>query len=334
MRRFLFLCVLGLFACSLPQVAISTPELAATPTSTLAATPTPQPTQPVGSEKNPLILALAPSPHPADDVVSAGRELSARLESLIGSHVVAVAPTSEAGLIQALHDGNTNIAILSPIAYEAAYVNGDARAALASTRNGEIFYGAQFVARERDGYESYYDPILDKNTADASVALLQFRDKKPCWSDPASPSGYVVPLGVLNQANIPTLPGAFVEGQPTVVRAIYSSGICDFGATYVDARDHPSLEADYPDVMERVEVIWRISKVIPYDVIVFSSHVTPELERSLLRAFVEIMATADGKAMIQKIYGIDELQIVQDAVYKDFHNFVSASGLELDGLLK
>jgi phosphonate transport system substrate-binding protein len=334
MKRFLFLCFLGLFACSFPQVAISAPTPITTSAQTSTPTQTVQPTQPVGSAENPLILALAPSPHPTDEVVTAGKELAAKLESLTGYHVVAVALSSESDLLKALGAGNTHIAALTPLAYHLAYTQAKARAALASTRKGELFYGAQFVTRARDEYKSYYDPIRGENTAEAVVALSQFKDKKPCWSDLASPSGYVVPLGVLNQAKVPTRPGAFVEGQPTVVRAVYAGGICDFGATYIDARDHPSLEAEYPDVKEQVDVIWHIPPIIPYDVIVFSSSVNPEAERSLLRAFVDAMGMPDGKAMIQKIYGIDELQIVQDAVYKDFRDYVKASGLQPDELVK
>jgi len=56
----------------------------------------------------------------------------------------------------------------------------------------------------------------------------------------------------------------------------------------------------------------------------------PDVERSLLRAFVDIMTTPDGKALVQKIYGMDELQIVQDAVYDDFRSYVKGSGVHLD----
>jgi ABC-type phosphate/phosphonate transport system substrate-binding protein len=333
MRRFLPLFFLGLFACTLPAVGISTPAPISTPLIISMMPTAPPPMLPPGSVENPLLLALSPSAHPADDIVTAAAELATKLEVLTNYHFVAVAPPSEAGLVKLLSAGNVNIAALSPLAYILAYDNG-ARAALASTRNGEAFYGAQFIARASDNYDLFFDPIRAENTADAPEALSQFSDKKPCWSDPESSSGYVIPLGVLNQAEVQTRPGAFVEGQTTVVRAVYSGGICDFGATYIDARENPALEADYPDVKDRVEVIWRIPAIIPYDLIVFSANVTPDVERSLLRAFVDIMNTADGKALVQKIYGMDELQIVQDAAYEDFRSYVKDSGLNLGELVK
>ncbi len=333
MKRFLLFSFLALFACSLPTVAISTPTPTLPPPAVPTSTVTPQPTAMPGSSQNPLILAMVPSAHPAEDVIAATTELATTLEALTNYHFVTVAPTSEADLVRLMNTGNVNIAALSPLAYLQANDNG-ARAALASIRNGSAFYGAQFITRASDKYKPYFDPIRGENTADAPVALAQFKDKKPCWSDASSPSGYVIPLGMLNQADVRTNPGAFVEGHPTVVRAVYSGGICDFGATYIDARENPALEANYPDVKEKVDVIWRISPIIPYDLIVFSSNVNPDVERSLLRAFVDLMNTADGKALVQKIYGMDELQIVQDAVYKDFRSYVKYSGVQLGEVVK
>ena len=54
----------------------------------------------------------------------------------------------------------------------------------------------------RAKYLSYFDPVEEANTAEAAVALAQFANKKPCWTDQLSPSGYVVPLGMLKQAGV------------------------------------------------------------------------------------------------------------------------------------
>ena len=85
-------------------------------------------------------------------------------------------------------------------------------------------------------FTSYYDAERDENTAEAAEALKQFQDKKPCWSDATSPSAYVVPLGLLTQSQVKTRSAAFLEGQLNVVRAVYADDICNFGATFIDAR--------------------------------------------------------------------------------------------------
>lgn len=334
MKKLLAACLLLVTACTLPGGAAPSPT--GTPVSiptALSAVPL-QPTKQPGTESNPLILALAPATQASTEIIQNGQALAGRLQSLTGLHIVLVAPSSESELLRALSSGNAQIAVLSPFSYLLAREAGQATPLLARVREGEALYGAQFIARSDMGFKAYFDPARGENTAEAVQALLQFKDRKPCWSDPASPSGYVVPLGILKQSGFATREPAFVGGQPTVVRAVYGKGICDFGATYIDARRLPALEDDYPDVLEKVQVIWQIPPVIPYDVVVTAASLNPEIRRSLLRAFIDIMNTVDGKLLIQTVYGIDALQPADDSLYKGFDDFVRASGLDLNELIK
>jgi phosphonate transport system substrate-binding protein len=301
-------------------------------------TPTLVPTLPAtsepGTKKNPLILALAPSAHPDNAAITAGNVIAAFIEKRTGYSIVTSSPASESALVDSLSKGNAHIASLSPFGYVLARENDSVTAALASVHAGEIFYGAQFIANRESGFKSYFDAARNENTAEAAEALKQFQDKKPCWSDSASPSAYVVPLGLLNQAKVQTRSGAFIEGQPSVVRAVYAANICDFGATFIDARQSSVLEASYPDVMDKVIVIWRVPKKIPYENISLSNKLPFEMRRVIQRAFVDLMLTPEGKAAMQTVYGLDELQIVEDSAYDDFALYVKASGLNLLDLLK
>jgi phosphonate transport system substrate-binding protein len=336
MKNLLLASLLLLTACTLPTFGGPTP--APTSTATLEPSPVPavplQPTTEPGTEGNPVILALAPAAQPAQELLNAGENLAGRLQALTGYEIVTAAPASEAELVQALSIGNAHVALLSPYGYLLASRTGNVSALLSRLRDGQALYGAQFIARLDAGFDPYYDPARDENTEQAAPALEQFRDRKPCWSDPVSPSGYVVPFGVLKQAGITVAEPAFLEGQGTVVRAVYSRGICDFGATYIDARYLPALEEDYPDVVEKVAVIWQIPAIIPYETIVTSSFVNPEIRRSLLRAFIDIMNTPDGKLLIQQVYGIDSFQPADEAMYDQFRTTVDESGLDLNTLIK
>jgi phosphonate transport system substrate-binding protein len=334
MKKFLSVLLLLLSACNLraDQTASATPGLADTPLPDASAIA--QPTAQIGTEANPVILALAPSPHPAPEMIESGEFLAGRLEELTGYQVVTVAPASEADTIRAFRPGNAHIAVLSPFGYLLALNNGDASTSLASLRAGQMLYGAQFIARQDAGFESYFDPLRSENLADAEQALAQFRDRKPCWTDTISPSGYVVPLGYLNAAGVHVRSPAFLEGQAPVVRAVYGKGICDFGATYIDARELPALEADYPDVMEKIEVIWRIPPIIPYEQVVMSTHLTPDMRRALLRAFVDIMTTPEGVDAVQTIYSLESLQPAEDVQYEAFAQYVESAGVDLNTLLR
>jgi phosphonate transport system substrate-binding protein len=335
MNKFLIILTLAIIGCSSPVQLISdAPTQTQTPIPVSASTPTPLATPEPGTEKNPLILALGISPQPSPEMVAAGDVIAAFIESHTGYRLVTVVPSSETSLVEALDKGNAHIASLSPFAYLLARENDSVTAILASIHDGQIFYGAQFIANRESNFISYYDASRGENTAEAAAALNQFQNKKPCWSDTASPSGYVVPLGVLNQAQVPVSKGAFLEGQLNVVRAVYADDICDFGATYIDARQSPALEANYPDVMEKDVVIWHVPNVIPYENISLSNSLPIEMRRVLQRAFIDLMLTPEGKSAMQTVYGIDELQIVEDEMYADFTLYVELSGLELVDLIQ
>ncbi len=335
-KQFLILS-LAILGCSFPSQLISGTS---TPIPTAAATPLPAPTQTplvppeLGTEQNPLILALSPSPRPSADAIAAGEVIAAFIELRTGYRLVTVAPSSETVLVEALDKGNAHIASLSPFGYLLARENNSVTAILSSLRDGQAFYGAQFIANRESEFTSYYDAERAENTAEAIVALKQFQDKKPCWSDVTSPSAYVIPLGLLTQSQVQVRDAAFLEGQLNVVRAVYADDICNFGATFIDARELPSLEADYPDVMDRVIVIWRAPKVIPYENISLSNSLPIEMRRVLQRAFIDLILTSEGKAAMQTVYGMDEIQIAEDAMYDTFAAYAKASELDLAELIK
>lgn len=337
MKKILITLALAVFGCSFPvQVTLGTPTPipTLTPAGTLAPTQTPLAPPEPGTEQNPLILALAASARPSDETIAAGEVIAAFIESRTGYRVVTVSPSSEQGLVEAFAKGNAHIGSLSPYAYLLARENDSVTALLASTRDGSTFYGAQIIANREKNFTSYYDQARGENTTEAASALKQFDGKKACWSDEVSPSGYVVPFGLLNQAGVQIRSGAFLAGQPSVVRAVYADDICDFGATFIDARDLPALEADYGDVMDKVIVIWRIPNIIPYENISMANSLPVEMRRVIQRAFIDLMFTPEGKAAMQTVYGMDDLQVVEDAAYAEFASYVKAARLDLLSLIK
>ena len=324
--------------CSLPEISLAQATATTTPTNispetTPTATSSAFPTAELGLAENPLILALPPSVN-SPEQINAAKVIASLLTERTGYTVVTIAPNSYTELVDALSKGNAHIVLLNPYAYELAYQKDLVRASYAVIKEEEGTYGAQFLATRRGGFNSYFNQASGENTEDAPIALAQFAGKKPCWSDEMSPSGYVIPLGYLNKNQIITKPAAFVEGHPTVVRSLYASGICDFGATYIDARKFPSLEDQFPDLIEQVIVVWQIPAIIPYDVLAFSTDM-PQAMRDLLASFVPaIMQTESGKAAFKTAYDIDALQPVNDGYYEEFRTYLHASGIDLTTLVK
>ena len=335
MKKFLLIFSIIIFGCSFPiGLTFGTPTPIPTPPETPSPTQTPLIPPEYGSEQNPLILALAPSPRPSEETIKIGEIIAAFIQAQTGYHIVTVIPTSEQMLVESFNKGNAHIGSLSPYGYVLARETNSVTAIFAKVREGKTFYGAQIIANRDHDFTSYFDEARGENIIDPATAFKQFNDKKACWSDEVSPSGYVVPLGLLNQAQVKIRGEAFLDGQPSVVRAVYVDDICDFGATFVDARTSPTLEADYSDVMDKVVVIWRIPEIIPYENISISTALPIEMRRVIQRAFVDLMLTPDGKTALQTMYGIDQMQIVEDAEYAEFITYVNASGLDLLDLIK
>ena len=316
---------------------LSPPQPTGTPvpsTPTVEATlPSASPSGELGLLENPLILALPPSAADSPERINAARELAAQFTERTGYVVVVTAPQTYAELVDAFEGGNAHIAMLDPLSYAFTYQKDLVRARYAVLREDKYKYGAQFLAPRRGGFISYFDAENGLNTADASVALVQFRDRKPCWSEETSPSGYVVPLGVLNQAQVQTRAAAFVGGQTTVVRSLYVGGICDFGATYIDARKFPSLEDEMPDLIEQVLVVWQTPEIIPYEVLVFSSKMPPPMRELFASLIPAILQTEAGSAAFETAFEVTEVQSVNDGDFNEFHALVGESRLDLSAIL-
>lgn len=321
--------------CNLPNnIALTKPvtETPNPPTPTVEAAPL-LPTVELGLVENPLILALPPSAD-SPEQISAAQLIASQFTERTGYAVVTIIPDSYADLTNAIEMGNAHIVLLDPYAYALVYKKDLVRAVYAVLEDGDDKYGAQFIATRKGGFTSYFDPVAGENTATSTVALAQFTDKKPCWSDETSPSGYVIPLGFLNQDQVAIRSAAFVEGHPTVVRSLYASGICDFGATYIDARKFPSLEDEFPDLFEQVIVIWQIPEIIPHDIFAFSTQMPQPMRDLFTNTIPAIMQTDAGGAAFRDAYGIVEMQPVNDAFYNDFRKYVDKSDVDLSSLVK
>ncbi|HBD10240.1 MAG TPA: hypothetical protein DCZ69_18475, partial [Syntrophobacteraceae bacterium] len=223
-RHILLLLIFFLAACSPPPASLTIPASspASSPVPTSASIATPQPDTPLGTQKNPIVLSLLPSA--GREISESALDLTAQLSHLTGLVIVPFAPASYTDVLDALAEGRVHIAWLPPFPYLLAHKQGYADAALATLVLGQDLSAAQFLVNRqmvKDRiFTIYFDRVTGSNLADAASALQQFQDKKPCWTDPASPTGYVVPLGILNENGIQTKTGAFVQGHATVIRSL------------------------------------------------------------------------------------------------------------------
>ena len=119
-----------------------------------------------------------------------------------------------------------------------------------------------------------------------------------------------------------------------MVRSLYATGICDFGATYIDARKFPSLEDEYPDLVEQVIVIWRIPDIIPYEVLAFSTNMPQEMRDQVATIIPAILQTEVGKTAFKAAFDIEEIEPANDGYYEEFRIYLDESRVDLTTLVE
>ncbi len=331
--------VMLLTACGTAATPVPTAVPTAVPPTAVPPTaipPTPEPTvNPLGTDADPIVLALAPSAN-TTTLMAGGDAIAAKLKELTGYTFKVTVPTSYAALVEAMGSGNAQVGFLPTVPYIVAYYKGYASIGLITLRNGADHYAFEVLvnqARVDDGtFKLYYDTATSANTADAATALAQFAGKRPCYTDPLSSSGYLVPAGFFKSNSISTLAGAWVQGHPQVVKAVYLSPkgeICDFGTVYVDART--AVTKDMPDVNDKVPVVWVSDAIIPNDTISLATSVPADMKAKIVTAFETIASTADGLQLLKDGgYSIGGLKPVDDSFFDQYRVFLESIGFDIN----
>jgi phosphonate transport system substrate-binding protein len=339
----LILTLLGIFVLSLVSSCGSnqTPSAKPSPTLTLTATfpPTLTPTPlPLGSSANPFVIGLV-SETSDPQIAAAAATLASKISELANISVTGKMYPSYAQLMQAMGNGEVHITWLPPLTYLYASQEGLAEVILLINHFGVYQYGTQFMANVSSNFTPYFDPISGQSSTDAATALEQFRDKRPCWVEPQSPSGYILPAGLLALNNIPSQPAVLAQTHTAVVRALYIKGICDYGATFSisgDPRTASAVIDDLPDVMNRILIIWRTEAVIPNINLSLLAGLSEADRQTLTNAFLDLAKTPDGKAVLSLSagnYQVDEVKVVDDSLYDPLRDVATALDLNLKDML-
>ncbi|HEX7433449.1 MAG TPA: PhnD/SsuA/transferrin family substrate-binding protein [Anaerolineaceae bacterium] len=333
-----FLAVILLVSCTITQTPVpsATPQITVTLTPTLFPTVTPTPL-PIGTEQNPLILGIV-SETDDPNTLTAADQIAKSVQQVTGFVIKTHTYPSYLLLLSDMAFAKVHIAFLPPLTYLYAKQMGYAQVAMLTNHFGVFQYGSRFFTNATSKFKSYYDPTTDRATAEATTALTQFQDKMPCWVDPASPSGYIVPLGLLKSKNIKTSSGAFLASPVGVIRALYVTGICDFGVTFTttgDPRTSPFVTQDLTDVLNRIIVIWQTDPIIPNTNLSFHPSIKPDMVDDLVFGFKDLLKDDKGKSELTAAihYEILDFKQVDETVYDPFRNLVNEAGVDLLSLV-
>ena len=296
--------------------------------------PTPMP---IGSSENPFTLGVV-SETLDDQVIARSQELTELLSSATGYSFQSLVLDNYSDLLDQMEAGQIHAAWLPPITYLWAHQRGFAQVGLLSNHFGAYYYGSQFLVNINSGYSLYYDPIADLNTAVASTALSQFTDKRPCFVEPTSASGFILPKSILLENEIETQDPAWIQTHTGVVRALYIRDICDFGVTFAisgDPRTATSVQQDLPDTMNRIVVAWKSDAVIPSLNISFLPELSSDLVYDIMDSLISMAATPDGKLLLTDAtsYDIQGLMKIEDSDYDPLRLTLEITQLDLSTLV-
>lgn len=312
--QFVFVSFL-LFACA-EQSSTPTPTLFPTLTPASSSTPT---MEPIGSTKNPVIIGLVgdvSDPYLAE----AGQFLADNLTLPPHNNVTYRIVPNYHILVNEMREKNVHIYFLNSMTYLHAHSRNFADAKLLFNHFGLYSYGTQFFVHSQSSLFTYFDETTQANISDMQTALPQLQGKRPCFTSPDSLSGYLAAMGLLNQAGVQTQKPVFTYSASATVRAIYITGICDFGATYAIAGDPRTAEAvitDLSDVRNRVQILWRSDPIIPNLNLSVHPDLSPDFVQSLLTSFIVLGQTEEGKQWLSSAarYEIDDMMIIDDTYY-------------------
>lgn len=277
-----------------------------------------QPAAPeLGTDENPIIWAVVPSGE-TERVVAGFEEVASMIEERTGLVIDPLVATEYAGVIEALcaDPARAQMGSLATFAYILAAERGCAEVALVSTRFGIPTYNGQIYVRADSGIESIAD----------------LAGKTFCRPDPLSTSGWIIPSITLRANGIDpdTDLAQIVDAgsHDAAVAGVYN-GDCDAGSSYVDARTR--IEADYPDVMEVIEIL-ELSVDIPNDGVQFVTGFDPEMRQQIVDALLEIAQDPAGQEALNTAYQWEGLEQHDDSFYDAFRQVLDAAGVNVEEL--
>jgi phosphonate transport system substrate-binding protein len=299
------------------------------------ATPVPteaiQPTAQIGLEESPIIIGYSIIGNPADYEIRAEKMISA-LEERTSYQISFVAYNNPQTAFDDLRLGNVHFFFIQPLTYLAATERDLVVPLLVSNHFGSYNYGTQFFANKDSFFNTYFDTKTNKSTTTADFALQQFEGKRPCWTEPSSLSGAIIPFGILAQNGISFLPAAYLQNPSSVIRALYIKGICDFGATYAysgDPRTSSQVINDLPNVLNQIDIIWQSEAIIPSLGFAASSTVPIQIQNDIRSAFLTLISSDDGKSIVTDAleYDVQGFISIEDDYYDQLRKLVEAANI-------
>lgn len=277
---------------------------------------------PLGTEKNPIKLFFVPSVE-AKVLEDSSQEFKRYLEANTPYKYSVAIPTSYIAVVEAFGTKRADIASLNTFGYILAHEKYGVEAKITVMRHGASTYQAQIVART----ESPINKLTD------------LQGKKFAFVDPASTSGYLLPMKLFRDNAIKLAETVWASKHDNVISMVYQKQV-DAGATFYSPPEKGDIQdarrlvrQQYPDVEERIKII-TLTDSIPNDPIVFRRDLPENLKKDITQAILNFIKTKDGAKAFYDLYGVTELKEAKDSDYDSVRKMLTALGKDAQELVE
>lgn len=275
----------------------------------------------LGTAGNPIKLHFVPSVD-AKVIEDVSKQFKDYLEKNTPYKFAISIPQSFVAVVEAFGTKRADIAAINTFGYVLAHDKYGAEARITFIRHGSSEYQSQFIAK-----------------ADGPIKTLEdLKGKKIAFVDPASTSGYLLPLKTLKDRKIDPKETVFAMKHDSVVSMIYQ-GQVDAGATFYSPPADGKMEdarrlvlTQYPDVEKKIKIV-ELSSKIPNDPIIFRKDMPEEMKTKIVEALFAFIETPEGKDAFSKIYGVTALKKATDADYNGVREMLAALGKSASDLM-
>jgi phosphonate transport system substrate-binding protein len=276
----------------------------------------------LGTEKNPVKLFFVPSVD-VKVIEDSSKTMKEYLEKSTGYKFEISIPQSYVAVVEAFGTSRADVAALNSFGYILANEKYGAQAKLTVLRHGSSTYQSQFITKMGKGIKKIED----------------LKGKKIAFVDPASTSGYLLPMKMLKDKTVEPSETVFAMKHDNVVSMVYNDQV-DAGATFYSPSDAEGIQdarrlvrTQYPDVEAKVEII-QLSDPIPNDPIVFRKDMPEEMKTKIATAFMEFVKTEEGKKAFKAVYGVDDIKTATDTDYDAVRGMLKALGKSATEMIK
>ncbi len=290
------------------------------------------------------------------------------LTAELGIEVNAVVTSEYAGLVEAMGNGQADFGAFGPTGYVLAEQRYDIEPLIQSIRFGAATFHGQFFTNDPSvcaeepapgawentdsgpvlvgptdtvALQVGYNPDGTRETLEDGTEVDEGLACEPAqplaelvvgedfaFGSQTSTSGFIFPALELLNAGADwesDFNAIFTGGHDEAVTAVYN-GDAKFGVSFDDARRN--IRRTNPDVGSKVIVI-GLTPEVPNDVVAVRSDLPDSLKEAVYTAIEEYLATEEGQAVFDEIYGWTDIRRADDAEFDIVREAVSKiSGIE------